>query len=69
MLRRKAHADDTLGAWLPLGYLFTIGDSVIEQIDGAAPDVKVVELPLRPASPGEDINRRNSCRDVWDMIV
>jgi hypothetical protein len=51
------HVHVALRARLPSGDLLASGDSVIEDIDRAAPHVKISKLGLRPACAGEDVDR------------
>jgi hypothetical protein len=51
------HVHVALRARLPSRDLLASRDSVIEDIDRAAPHVQISKLGLRPAGSGEDVNR------------
>jgi hypothetical protein len=54
------HVHVALRARLPSRDLLASRDSVIEDIDGAAPHVKISKLGLRPTRAGEYVNRRET---------
>jgi hypothetical protein len=51
------HVHVAFRARLPSRDLLAARDSVIEDIDGAAPHMQITELGLRPSSPCEDVDR------------
>jgi hypothetical protein len=54
------HVHVALRARLPSRDLLASRDSVIENVNRTAPHMKISKLCLRPAGPGEDVNRRET---------
>jgi hypothetical protein len=52
------HVHVAFRARLPSGDLLAARDSVIENVNRTAPDMKIAKLCLRPAGPGEDVDGR-----------
>jgi hypothetical protein len=54
------HVHVALRSRLPARDLLASRDSVIENVNRTAPHMKISKLCLRPAGPGEDVNRRET---------
>jgi hypothetical protein len=54
------HVHVALRARLPSWNLLASRDSVIENVNRTAPHMEISKLRLRPAGPGEDVNRRET---------
>jgi hypothetical protein len=55
-----SHVHVALRARLPSRDLLASRDSVIENVDRTAPHMEISKLCLRPPSPGEDVDRRET---------
>lgn len=53
----RANVHVSFGSWRPLWNLLTISNPLVKNIDWATPDMQVLELGLRPAGSGEDVER------------
>jgi len=69
VLGRVTEIDMASGLGLPLGKLVTISNALVEDVDGATPDMEVMELVVGPALSGEQIIGRETIVLAGNMIV